>query len=59
MAVLFELSVVAVEEGYLEEAESFSIVRTHLKSVYRKLEVSSRKKAVKQACARKLIQPPP
>jgi len=30
-------------------------VKAHLKSIYRKLEVSSRKEAVNQACARGLI----
>jgi hypothetical protein len=52
IAVLFELSVVAVEEGYLEEAESLSTVRTHIKAIYRKLGVSFRMKAVEQAYAR-------
>jgi len=32
-----------------------STIRTHVKSIYRKLGVSSRKKAVQQAHARKLI----
>jgi LuxR family transcriptional regulator, maltose regulon positive regulatory protein len=30
-------------------------VRTHIKSIYRKLEVSSRKQAVEEAYLRKLI----